>query len=1082
MGGAIREALSAFGYTDDQYFLSSPEGIGADDVGVQINWTDLELADLDLPNITIEVNEADGVANIATSTTAIDPFIDVGGQQQFNPDAIPFNINTFSRTFKQSSENLFGEQFYNSNNAGQFSSATGFSAVKGIGGVPSQGGGIPQLIPALEYPAGPFDAFSFSVVIEQPVTDFQIDLFPNSDDGENTEAILIYGEDDRVPINNQSVIIERPGDADLLNNGNASLIINAIDPNGSDPPIAANGSMPAFDEGSTGTLNLSGLLTGGVPNTVVASSVNLPGTVNVGAGPDFALTYTPVDSDENTNGTISYTATNDDGSSTGSITVTINPVNDAPVAVNDPGPFQVVAGNSITLTNAQLTANDNPGAADETGDPLTAIPVGSTSANNGTITAVAGGIQYTPPGGGFTGNDTFTYRVNDGTVDSANTATVTINVSAQAVDAPTAANGTVPAFDEGSTGVLNLSTLLGGGAPTSVTVSSQGSLGTATIGAGPNFTLTYTPSDVDNFGADTIEYTASNSGGSSTGTLAITINPVNDAPVADNETLSTPENTSLTIPFSTLLNGDTVGPANEISRDTLSISIVNNPLNPNASLDQNGVLTYNPPTDFVGTDSFTYVITDGSPDGALTDTGTVTINITAGPNSLPDVAGPLSETFDEDDAPTTISENALLFGATDDDDDTLSVRNLTRTSGTAAGISIVGNTLSVTPGANGSLTAGTSASAVFSYEIFDGQGAINQTITLTIDGRNDPPTTGMVDDLEVSTNGGPVTIDVLADADAGSGEDQTLSIASASLSNPAAGSVTFNGTIVFTPAAGFSGDTTINYSISDGTDTDDGTVDVTVVDFVPSVVSGHVFVDRIENMRAVVDGATPFRDGMKDSNEQGLSGVAIRLVSGDMTLTTVTDLDGKYEFANVGPGSYVVSYDPLPNVIQDPMAPMSITVGPSGGSTFDDMNIPVLGLTPEATSAHDILARTYLNSAQTVAAISNGGREGALVSLGANGASNFIMVGEGFDNARFVDVRSIEGSQTDAALLTVLRENGDVVSALVPKEQALAGPDGLTMRLFGGLDDLPYQTFRQDVDSVEGFQAAIDQILAGIDN
>ena len=53
----VLAALEAFGYTNDEFFLTTPDGIGGD-IGSQIRWTDLEYADVDLPNISIEVNEA----------------------------------------------------------------------------------------------------------------------------------------------------------------------------------------------------------------------------------------------------------------------------------------------------------------------------------------------------------------------------------------------------------------------------------------------------------------------------------------------------------------------------------------------------------------------------------------------------------------------------------------------------------------------------------------------------------------------------------------------------------------------------------------------------------------------------------------------------------------------------------------------------------------------------------------------------------------------------------------------------------------------------------------------------------------
>ena len=117
----------------------------------------------------------------------------MGGQPQFNPAAIPFNLNVFSRTFKNN------EPFYATNVNGNFDPATGFTALKGIGGVPPGGGGIPQLAAPYPYEEGPFDAYSMAVKFIQPVTDFVVSVQPNEDQGAATESILLYGEDVQNP-------------------------------------------------------------------------------------------------------------------------------------------------------------------------------------------------------------------------------------------------------------------------------------------------------------------------------------------------------------------------------------------------------------------------------------------------------------------------------------------------------------------------------------------------------------------------------------------------------------------------------------------------------------------------------------------------------------------------------------------------------------------------------------------------------------------------------------------------------------------------------------------------------------------
>ena len=104
-----------------------------------------------------------------------------------------------------------------------------------------------------------------------------------------------------------------------------------------------------------------------------------------------------------------------------------------------------------------------------------------------------------------------------------------------------------------------------------------------------------------------------------------------------------------------------------------------------------------------------------------------------------------------------------------------------------------------------------------------------------------------------------------------------------------------------------------------------------------------------------------------------------------------------------------------------------------------------------------------------------------LFSLESDGTPNFVLAGEGWEDTRFADLRKIDGSDTDAALLTVLQEDGDVLSALIPHENAISGPLGTTMRVFGAVDDLPFSQYSDGVSTVEAFRDAIDDILADME-
>jgi len=116
-----------------------------------------------------------------------------------------------------------------------------------------------------------------------------------------------------------------------------------------------------------------------------------------------AVTYTP---DADFNGTDTFTVEVSDGAltATATITITVTPVNDAPVALNDLYGFLPIMPLEITLE-----------ATDVDGDDLTFTIVDQPE--NGTLSGDGAEQTYTPEDG-FIGQDSFTFRANDGTLDS----------------------------------------------------------------------------------------------------------------------------------------------------------------------------------------------------------------------------------------------------------------------------------------------------------------------------------------------------------------------------------------------------------------------------------------------------------------------------------------------------------------------------------------------------------------------------------------------------------------------------------------------------------------------------------------
>ena len=160
--------------------------------------------------------------------------------------------------------------------------------------------------------------------------------------------------------------------------------------------------------------------------------------------------------------------------------------------------------------------------------------------------------------------------------------------------------------------------------------------GTAVVGAGG--VITYTPAP-DFYGLDSLFYTVCDSGipvYCDSAWVYFTISPVNDPPLAVNDTVTTVEDSCIQI--AVLANDTDV----ENMIDVLTLAILSGPSNGTITLDTlTGVITYCPDSNFVGTDTLVYMICDsGFPAPGLCDTALVIITV----NSLNDVPVAVNDT------------------------------------------------------------------------------------------------------------------------------------------------------------------------------------------------------------------------------------------------------------------------------------------------------------------------------------------------------------------------------------------------------------------------------------------------------
>jgi VCBS repeat-containing protein len=416
------------------------------------------------------------------------------------------------------------------------------------------------------------------------------------------------------------------------------------------------------------------------------------------------------------------------------------------------------------------------------GDPLTVSVL--TGPAHGSLTLNAdGSFDYTPDAD-YYGADSFTYEVSDG---NGGTASATASITVNAVnDDPVAQNESYVVDEDGvltiaAPGVLDNDTDVDGD-PLTVSVLTGPAHGSLTLNADGSFD--YTP-DADYNGADSFTYEVSDgNGGTASATASITVNAVNDDPVAQNESYAVDEDGVLSIAAPGVLDNDT-----DVDGDPLTVSVLTGPAHGSLTLNADGSFDYTPDADYNGADSFTYEVSDGN-GGTASATASITVNaVNDDPVAVND--GGFTTPFD---TALGIPVGDLLVNDTDADGDTLSLVSV----GSAVGgtVALVGGSVIFTP------TSGHSGAASFEYTVEDGNGGSDTAVVTLSVGANAAPVAQnesyVVDEDGVLTIAAPGVLDNDTDVD---GDPLTVSV----LTGPAHGSLTLNadGSFDYTPDADY---------------------------------------------------------------------------------------------------------------------------------------------------------------------------------------------------------------------------------------------------------------------------------------
>ena len=416
-------------------------------------------------------------------------------------------------------------------------------------------------------------------------------------------------------------------------------------------------------------------------------------------GVTTTVTFSVTDSADNT------------GTEFATVTVTVASPEDPP-ANNAP----VVTGNSDATTDegGSVTTDVLSNATDADGDPLTVTI--DTQGTNGLASVNSDGtITYTHDGSETT-SDSYTYTISDGNGGS-DSGVVFITVT-PVNDAPVANDDSATTMEGGSitTDVL-LNDMDAEMATLTVTGATPGNNGFTSVNSDGTITYTHDGSETT---SDSYSYTISDgNGGSDSGVVSITVTPVNDAPVAYDDSATTSEDTAVTVAVS----------ANDTDVDGLvvptSAAVLNSPSNGSLVNNGDGTITYTPNPNFNGTDTFSYTIAD---DDGATDSAIVFITVTP-VNDAPVVTGNPDATTDEGGSVTT----DVLSNATDADGDPLTVT--VDTQGTN-GLASVNSDGTITYTHDGSETTSDS----YTYTISDGNGGSDSGVVfITVTPVNDAP-------------------------------------------------------------------------------------------------------------------------------------------------------------------------------------------------------------------------------------------------------------------------------------------------------------------------------------------------------
>ncbi|EGQ8295938.1 tandem-95 repeat protein, partial [Vibrio parahaemolyticus] len=649
-------------------------------------------------------------------------------------------------------------------------------------------------------------------------------------------------------------------DEDLVVSGSANLDILPIN----DAPNAEN-DVITTEEDTAVTIDVlvnDSDVEGDALSIQSASVPKEQGTVEV---VDGKLVFTPA---ENFNGeaTISYIVTDGDLTDEAKVSVTVTPVNDSPVAVDDTTSIQ-----EDTAVTIDVLTNDT----DVDGDKLS-IESASVPKEQGTVEVVDGKLVFTPAEN-FNGDAEITYTVTDGQLTDEAKVTVTVN---PVNDMPTIKVDAVESITEDAvstdTVVATLEVVDTDTPEDQLTVSLENNSNGYFVLVGNEVKLTQAGVDAvnnDELNLKDLTISASVSDGvnpTANDSDSLIVNRVNDAPTVENaiaDQVLSEDFDAFTIDLNEVFKDSDSSLEFSVSgNNSIQISIVN------------GVATITPTADWNGKEAITFTAKDPSGESV-----SQTVDFTVAP--VADIVADKATVVE--DTPTIIK---VLGNDTFEGDG--KVVSLDANNGPVNG------SVSVNPDGSVTYTPNDNYHGIDSFTYIVTSGGVSESTTVNVDvtPENDAPVAK--DDTAITDEDTPVTIDVLPnDTDI---DGDKLSIQSASVPETQGKVEIVDGKLVFTPAENFHGDAEITYTITDGALTDQATVNVTVnaVNDTPVVESNIADQALAEDFTPyTIDLNTAFSDvdnvdGELTFSVSGNSNIQVAIVNGIATITPTADWNG----------------------------------------------------------------------------------------------------------------------------------------------------------------------------------------------